>query len=58
MLFSILCKGIIHAAAYKSFADICDNVYRENAFAVYDHKFQKSFAIYDNLYRQKAFVCI
>ena len=37
---------------------ICDNVYRENAFAVYDHKFQKSFAIYDNVYRENAFACI
>ena len=37
---------------------ICDNVYRENAFAVYDHKFQKSLAIYDNVYRQNAFVYI
>ena len=26
---------------------ICDNVYRENVFAVYDHKFQKSLAIHD-----------
>ena len=32
---------------------IYDNVYRENAFAVYDHTFQKSLAIYDNVYRQK-----
>ena len=37
---------------------ICDNVYRENAFAVYDHKFQKSLAIYDYVYRQNAFVSI
>ena len=37
---------------------ICDNVYRENALAVYDHKFQKSLAIYDNVYRQNALVCI
>ena len=37
---------------------ICDNVNRENAFAVYDQKFQKSLAIYDNVYRQNAFVCI
>ena len=36
----------------------CDSVYRENAFAVYDHRFQKSLAIYDNVYRQNAFVCI
>ena len=37
---------------------ICDNVYRENAFAVYDHKFQKSLAIYDIVYRQNVLVCI
>ena len=37
---------------------ICDNVCRENAFAVYDHKVKKSLAIYDNVYRQNAFVCI
>ena len=37
---------------------ICDNVYRENAFAVYDHKLKKSLAFYDNVFRQNVFACI
>ena len=57
MLFSILCKGITHAIGISLHQIIFDNVNRENVVAVYDHKFQKSLAIYDNVYRQNPFMC-